>query len=305
MNAPITLDQLHVLIAVVEAGSFSAAGRRLRRTQGAISYNIQALEQQLGVILFDRSGRVPSLTPAGHAILREAGSVLESAQRLRATASAVRSGIEPTVSLVVDVLFPSDELAEVAQEFGERFPTAQLDLRTAVLSDVTNQVRTGTAHLGVCGAPSASQELVVTPCGTVRLEVVASPKHPLAHHAAPIDDGLLREHTNIVLSDSGPPFQEGTGFALGLKVWRVNDAAIRNTLLRKGLGWARVPSHQIQPDLANGSLLRLHTKRWPNGIAIPLHTIYRLDDPPGPAGTWLLGRLRTSSAESPPSDRQD
>ena len=61
--------KLRTLIAVADSGSFSAAGRNLRRVQSAVSQTMQALESTLGVALFDRSGKVPALTDAGKAIL--------------------------------------------------------------------------------------------------------------------------------------------------------------------------------------------------------------------------------------------
>src|SRR5271156_3625484 len=67
MIDPLTLDQMRVLVAVAETGSFSAAARRLRRGQSAISQAVQAMETTLGVPLFDPSTRTPTLTDAGAA----------------------------------------------------------------------------------------------------------------------------------------------------------------------------------------------------------------------------------------------
>ena len=58
----VTLDQLRTFIAAAEEGSFSAAGRKLRRAQSVVSQTLANLEGQLGVRLFDRSGRYPRLT---------------------------------------------------------------------------------------------------------------------------------------------------------------------------------------------------------------------------------------------------
>ena len=61
----VTIEQLRTLRAVAEAGSFSAAARKLGRVQAAVSQSIERLESQLGLRLFDRSGRVPRLTQHG------------------------------------------------------------------------------------------------------------------------------------------------------------------------------------------------------------------------------------------------
>src|SRR5262245_15029099 len=71
-----TIDQLTVFLAVVDAGSFAAAGRRLGRATSAISYTIANLEGQLGVALFDRQQtRKPVLTEAGQAVLSKAAAL--------------------------------------------------------------------------------------------------------------------------------------------------------------------------------------------------------------------------------------
>ena len=63
-----TFDQLRIFLAVVDTGSFAAAGRTLNRAVSVISYGITNLEAQLGLTLFDREGtRKPQLTTAGRA----------------------------------------------------------------------------------------------------------------------------------------------------------------------------------------------------------------------------------------------
>ena len=66
----ITVDQFRTFIAAVDEGSFSAAGRKLRRAQSVVSQTLANLEAQLGVKLFDRSARYPRLTEGGAACLQ-------------------------------------------------------------------------------------------------------------------------------------------------------------------------------------------------------------------------------------------
>ena len=68
----VSLDQLRTFIAAADEGSFSAAGRRLRRAQSVVSQTLANLEGQLGVKLFDRSGHLPVLTEQGRALLADA-----------------------------------------------------------------------------------------------------------------------------------------------------------------------------------------------------------------------------------------
>ena len=77
------LDQLRVFVSVAEQRSFSAVARQQRKAQSAISSAIAMLEDDLGVSLFQRSsGRQPTLTEAGEALLEEAREVLRQCERL-------------------------------------------------------------------------------------------------------------------------------------------------------------------------------------------------------------------------------
>ena len=77
----VTIDQLHMLAAVAECGSFSAAARKLNRVQSAVSQSIQSLEDALEVKLFDRSHKLPRLTDAGEAIPCSTPSLVVSTMR--------------------------------------------------------------------------------------------------------------------------------------------------------------------------------------------------------------------------------
>src|ERR1700751_2178042 len=68
----VTLDQLRTFIAAADEGSFSAAGRKLRRAQSVVSQTLANLEGQFGVKLFDRTRRRPVLTPQGQVLLTHA-----------------------------------------------------------------------------------------------------------------------------------------------------------------------------------------------------------------------------------------
>ena len=78
----VTLDQLRVFLLVAEQGSFSAAARSLRRAQSAVSYAIGNLERVLGVLLFEREGRRPSLTEAGRSLLSETRAIHGQVEQL-------------------------------------------------------------------------------------------------------------------------------------------------------------------------------------------------------------------------------
>src|SRR6202042_1861047 len=99
----VSLDQLRTFIAAVDEGSFSAASRKLLRAQSVVSETISNLEDQIGVQLFDRSGRYPKLTAAGSVILADARSIITGVDLMKARAKGISVGLEPELSGGLDV----------------------------------------------------------------------------------------------------------------------------------------------------------------------------------------------------------
>src|ERR1700691_3943298 len=113
----VSLDQLHTFIAAADEGSFSAAGRRLTRAQSVVSKTLANLEGQLGVKLFDRSGRLPVLTDQGRALLADARAVAGNVELLKAQARSLAGGLEPELSVAVDIMFPDAAFAAAVADF--------------------------------------------------------------------------------------------------------------------------------------------------------------------------------------------
>src|SRR5580658_9625779 len=103
----VTLDQVRAFVVAADEGSFSDAARRLRRTQSVVSQTLANLEGQLGVKLFDRSGRFPVLTDQGRALLAVARAVEGNMDLFKAHAKSLAGGLEPELSVAVDVMFPN------------------------------------------------------------------------------------------------------------------------------------------------------------------------------------------------------
>jgi DNA-binding transcriptional LysR family regulator len=286
-----TLDQLHVLTTVAEAGSFSAAARRLHRAQSVISYTIANLETQLGVALFARDGRRPVLTEAGRALLADARRVGRLVDEMRARAAALSRGLEAELGLAVDVMFPTARLVAALDEFARAYPTVALRLRIEGLGGVAQLVLDGTCQLGISGwmgvVPDTLERRAM---GEILLIPVAAPTHPAALAQAPVSSAVLREHVQLVLTDR-TALTEGQDFGvLALRTWRLGDLGAKHALLLAGLGWGNMPAEMVEADLAAGRLVRLQVAEAPE-YRYPIGLIHRTDTPPGPAGAWLAERL--------------
>ncbi len=291
-------DHIKVFLSVVEAGSFSAAARHLDRAQATISYTIGNLERALDVRLFDRSGHKPQLTEAGQALLGPARAVHFESSRLQAAARSFAEGHEPRLAVAVDSATPTGPLVEILGRLGAAFSGVAFELQIANRGEVAGKVLSGACALGLSGPlveiPGA---LTVEPLCAVAVCAVAAPGHPLAAMSGAVPVGVLRGHTRIALPEGDLDDGEDRGVVAD-RVWTACDLGASRALLLGGLGWGVVPLHLIEGDLEQGRLVRLAVAGWPEGdAASPRALIFRREDPPGPAGRWLIEQLR--SAYSP------
>ncbi|HEY1561320.1 MAG TPA: LysR family transcriptional regulator [Caulobacteraceae bacterium] len=284
-----TLDQLQVLLAVAEAGSFTEAARRLGRAVSAISYATDTLEAQLGVSLFARgTTRKPRLTEAGEAILSEARAVVLSIDTLRARVKGLNDGLESEVSLVVDSMFQGDHLIAALADFHGTFPTVPLRLLVKPLNGVERALRRGDAGIGV-GSPLHMDVtgLRLLAFSGVPLVAVAAPNHPLA--MAGVSPARALDHVQLVLMD-----QRAEGRDLGVvsqAVWRVGDLNLKLQMILRGIGWGGMPEPMVRADIEAGRLVLLDLDDYRAGEYM-LRVAYKIETPPGPAGRWLIDRLR-------------
>src|ERR1700739_3242853 len=122
----VSLDQLRTFIAAADEGSFSAAGRTLGRAQSMVSQTMANLEADLGVRLFERSGRYPVLTAEGRTLLADARAVAGNVDLFKARARGLAGGLEAELSIAVDVMFPTRVLTCAVVPFQAEFPNTPL-----------------------------------------------------------------------------------------------------------------------------------------------------------------------------------
>ncbi|MGZ3416335.1 MAG: LysR family transcriptional regulator [Polyangiales bacterium] len=242
----VTIEQLRTLRAVAEAGSFSAAARKLGRVQAAVSQSIERLEAQLGLRLFDRSGRAARLTRHGEAIVGAAARVEDRVDALDDLVASLKRGKETKLSIVVDVMFPTASLVAFAKDFTREHPSVELVLFTEVLSAVTAQVREKRASWGIAIEDADLTALDHRSIAHVHLVPVAAPA------LGPVDPS---EAIQIVLSEhQALSADQGV---LSSRTWRVVDLATKHALIVGGLGWGNMPEHLVREDLRAGRLVEL------------------------------------------------
>lgn len=290
MPDSVTLDQLRALVTVADEGSFSAAGRKLKRVQSAVSTAMANLETQLGVPIWNRSTKVATLTEAGQAVLGAARRILAEVDGLERLTAGMTLGLETSVSLCLDAFFPVQALIDLCTGFAREFPDVDLRVEHQVLSAVSASVLSGAASLGVVSAAGLLQGLEVRALSAIRMVPVASPRHPLAACKGRISAKHVSQAIQIVLSEKDTRVADQG--VLSSRTWRVGDLHTKRELLRAGLGWGNLPEHLARDDLRSRKLVTIQPEAWgPDQHILNLAAVYRSDSALGPAHRWVLEQL--------------
>jgi DNA-binding transcriptional LysR family regulator len=294
----VSLDQLRTFVAAAEEGNFTAAGRRLRRAQSVVSQTLANLEGQIGVKLFDRRGRVPTLTDKGHALLAGARAVAKEVDLFKARARGISAELEKELSLVVDSMFPVAVLASAVAAFQLQFPSIPLRLYVEMWEAVADPVLDRRCAIGILGSlspppPQFSAERLLTVTGIN----VVSPQHPLATQRAPIPMPVLAEHIQLMHADNSGVWRSQRLGLLSQRIWRLCDLAAMHHFLRAGVGFGMMPLHMVQADLTSGALVEIRVEDDSReGPAITMSAAYLTNKPPGRAGRWFIDRLKQEAA---------
>ncbi len=304
MFDPVTLDQLRAFVAVVEEGSFSAAARKLKRVQSAISTAMANLEAQLGVALWDRSTKIATLTDAGQAVLGSARRVLREVDGLRRLTASMVGGLEAAVSLCVDALFPVPSLIAMCKGFSSEFPEVALRIDTQVMSAVGERVLSGDATLGVVSPLGLLPGLERRALSALRLISVVSPQHALARHKGRIPSARFVDAVQIVLSERSEGVADQA--VLSPRTFRVADLHTKHLMLRAGLGWGNLPEQLVRDDLRTKKLVSIRPEAWgEDEHVLHLSAVHRSDTTFGPAHRWVLEQLeQLCAAELAPPRRR-
>ncbi|MBV8509741.1 MAG: LysR family transcriptional regulator [Xanthobacteraceae bacterium] len=290
----ISVDQLRTFIAAADEGSFSAVARKFRRAQSAVSTLIGNLEAQVGVRLFDRSGRYPKLTSQGAVLLADARAVVAGLDQMRARAKGISSGIEPELCVVIDVMFPLAIVTETAKSFRETFPRTPLRIFVEVLGSSYGPLLDGRASLGILGPlPAIASSLTSERLAGIHVVMVAASEHPLASYPGMIPIAELRKHTQLVLTDRSALSEGKEFYVFSPFTWRLADLSAKSAFLLGGLGFGTMPFHAIENEVDKGRLVVLTIEDVPKLLVRPLSAIYPPASPPGPAGRWFIDRMRS------------
>jgi len=179
---PITFQQLQCVRQVVDSGfSVSRAAESLHTTQPGVSKMIRALEKEIGVELFTRSGnRLTALTEPGKEALSLCARVLQDAQALRRLKQDLPAESEGTLRVGTTHIHARYSLIDVTRRFLAGHPQVKLEFTIGPPSQILAGVTAGTIEIGLCTLPdTVPRGLVSVKAYDIDRCLIVPPRHPL------------------------------------------------------------------------------------------------------------------------------
>lgn len=291
------LKHLRTFQTIVDQGSYQRAAKRLGYTQSTITVQIQQLEEELGVPLFERVGRRMALTQAGERILPQARELLAASDRLL---ECGRAGRVPEGTLRVDLAetLLCYRMQPVIRAFRERAPQVRLVIRDCNCMRIPANVRTGDCDLGVGYDMDWNREaLEVEPLGSYDIVLLASPDFAERDFTTPGQ----RKAASLVTDEPDSVFrrrleaylrQREIKLDVTLELWSIET--IKRCVM-SNLGFTYLPRFVAEEELADGRLVELEAPI--SGVPAPALCARRKGRWVTPAMELFLELLRKELAE--------
>lgn len=194
------LSQIEAFCSVADSGSVSEAARQLECNRTKLSMAIKALEKDLEVELFIRSGNNLALSEAGKAIYKDSQDLLTTASRIRQTCAQVSGEFNAEVWIARDDSLPDELWQDLSHRLNNRFPATAFNIVLASSGDLANLVATSRVDFAFGVDYERIDDPLVTfqPLGKIRLMSVCRSSNPLARSRR-VSDEELRKSMQAVM----------------------------------------------------------------------------------------------------------
>lgn len=289
----IRMETVSAFIAAVEYGSFSAAARVLNKTQAAISLSIQTLEVDLGVQLFDRSGKYPKLTEKGENFLKNAKIMMSQYQTFLERSVAVYNSTDVKIRLGIDPLFCDHRIIQTIKELTASLPNIELMIMQQNSVRLAQEIQSKNLDIAL-GMFENENRLNFEYVSAFGIDVSwVATRHYIEQHNN--GSNILNYHdfceqrVLLPVAMEAWPLQHVKS---ALQIWHVEDIHTNLSLCRESIGISCLPDFVLEHDLKNGNLekielpfLEKNAGYWPSSI------IYLSGSQLSPAVTWLVEKI--------------
>lgn len=259
MLSPITLEALHILDAIQRRGSFAAAANELNRAPSSLSYQIQKLEQDLDLMIFDRSGHRANFTAAGKLILEQGRAILAATEKLVNDATLLANGWELEITIALDGILPATNLFAMVDALGNISKT-RVRIQEEILAGCWEALATGRADLLICPRLEAlPQDVKAETLGSMTMIWVAAPSHYVHRRVGEFNQQAREKYRAIVIADTA---REQPAMSVNILQRQprltVSNLDAKCKALIAGLGIGTLPLAVAKAYIEQGQLQEIH-----------------------------------------------
>ncbi|MDH4873426.1 LysR family transcriptional regulator [Pseudomonas sp. BN515] len=294
-----TSETLKVFLAVLEAGSFSAAARKLGRVPSAVSMAISQLEAELDLELFDRSTRKALPTAAARALEPQARQAASQLNLLDAHALQLHQGLEARLVLAMAPELQTGAWSRPLAILAREFPTLQIEVRSASQAEAVRMLHEGSVQLAlVFERPGIDEREAFLEAGSQLLTAVAAPGFASANESGALGEAQMADTRQIIVG-TGEPTASDPQIVLSHRVWLSDSYLATLDLVQAGLGWAYLPQPLVQPLLASGALTEVAFDNMASQLRLWVDIIWIKNRPLGLGAARYLELMRAQLDAEP------
>ena len=268
-------EDIEAFIAVVDAGSFTAAAERLNSAKSAVSRRVSALEERLGVQLLRRTTRVLNLTDTGRSFYKSGTRILADLEEAEAAVQQEHGELRGTLRVALPLSFGVRHMGGPIATFSKLHPKVNFDLD---LNDRRVDLIEDNIDIALRIGRLSDSSLIARRLFDVRAVVCASP-HYLHEHGTPATPEDLRDHRCLVYSNLAEPnkwsYVDGAGKRQFVKVSASlvsSSGDFLSNAAAHGMGLIIQPTFIASDAIRRGNLIPLLTEyKWPIS---PAYAVY-------------------------------
>lgn len=271
------LGNLRLIRDVAHYRSVSRAARVNEVSQSAASQQIQEIERELGIELFDRSTRPLAVTPAGKLFIDYCRDVLRRHDELEASIHQLKKQANGVARLAAIYSVGLSEMSEIEERFHRRYPEAELQVSYLRPERVWQAIEEDLADLGLMSYAESSREIVALPWREEEMVVAVAPDHRLAKRRS-ISASTLDGEEFIGFDEDLPIHREIERYLREHKVTvettlRFDNLQMIKEAVAHGAGVSILPKRVMRQDLAQGRMKALRLE--PAELYRPVRIVHR------------------------------
>ncbi|MFM2606618.1 LysR family transcriptional regulator [Vibrio chagasii] len=259
LKKTLPLDTLQILDVLQREGTFSSASAHLNRSVSALSYQVQKLEEELGILILDRSGHRAVFTQVGQMLVDNGRQLLEGSDELINQIQRFSSGWESELLVSYDGIIGQDVVLSLVSEMESECST-QLYVQEDILSGGWEALISGKADILISSRPSIELPNTINLKAISNIEMiwVAAKQSSILVEQDPLSESTRRDYTIIAVADTAKSAPKTTKNILSnQKTITVSSMNSKLAAIQRNLGIGTLPRHLISKELESGSLVEI------------------------------------------------